>query len=133
MRIAGIILFTFGVLVTGLLIVGTFTSKEVDSLAESIAIIFIFGNVPLIAGAFMIRLGRIRERTERLNQTERTLLRMAHKYGGRLTVTIVAMETEMTLDEARSLLGLFVSKGAADTEIDDNGTIIYRFRELAVK
>lgn len=133
MRIAGIILFTFGVLVTGLLIVGTFTSKEVDSLAESIAIIFIFGNVPLIAGAFMIRLGRIRERTERLNKTERTLLRMAHKYGGRLTVTIVAMETEMTLDEARSLLGVFVSKGAADTEIDDNGTIIYRFRELAAK
>lgn len=133
MRIAGIILFTFGVLVTGLLIVGAFTSEEVDSLAESIAIIFIFGNVPLIAGAFMIRFGRIKERTEKLNQTERTLLRMAHKYGGRLTVTIVAMETEMTLDEARSLLGLFVSKGAADTEIDDNGTIIYRFRELAVK
>lgn len=135
MRIAGIILFIFGLMMTGLLIIGTFTStnKGAGDLAESIAIVFFVGNVPLIAGALMIRAARVKERQKRTDQTERTLLRIAHKYGGRLTATIVSMETELTLDEARTLLGLFVSKGAADTEIDDDGTIVYRFRELAVK
>jgi hypothetical protein len=135
MKIAGIILFVFGVLVTGLLIIGMFASDNTKAgdLAETISIIFFVGNVPLIAGALMIRIARIKERQQRTDQTERTLLRMAHKYGGRLTATIVAMETELSLDEARTLLGLFVTKGAADTEIDDDGTIVYRFRELAIK
>lgn len=133
MRIAGIILLVFGALVTCLLFIGLFAASQKSSLAENIAIIFVFGNIPLIAGALLIRFSRVKKRQEGLEKAERTLLRMAHKYGGMLTTTIVAMETDMTLDEARHLLDVMVTKRAADTEVDDNGTVIYRFRGLAAK
>jgi len=130
MIIVGWILFVAGALITSVMIAGIIAKP--DDLAAAIAITMLFGNVPLVVGAILVRAGRAKRRRRRIDAVERQLLAIAQKNNGDLTATLVAMETPLSIDEAREILEMFVTRGVVDMRVDDNGSVIYHFRELTV-
>jgi DNA-binding TFAR19-related protein (PDSD5 family) len=67
---------------------------------------------------------------EKKESPERQILRTAEKHYGRLTVTQVAMDTDLSLEKAEEELKKMVEKGYVSMDIMDKGYIVYVFNEL---
>lgn len=103
--------------------------------------IFIFvgvftGVLPAIRGVSKILQSRVTGREmKRLESAksealEREVLKLARDNQGRLTPAIVAVSSEVTLDEAEAQLREFADKGYAELEVTEDGRIEYLFREF---
>lgn len=120
----GVLLDVFGfvILVGGLLGIGEDQSEEGHILG-----ILALGLVPMAVGSFLIYrvvAGLAREKREAL---ERELLELAARSGGRLSPSVVARETSLTLDEAKRKLDAIHLAGHCRTELLDDGTMVYLF------
>lgn len=67
----------------------------------------------------------------RKESIERVILRTAKKNRGRATASEVALEGDVTIEEAKRDLEKLVSKGYAEMRVTKTGTIVYLFPELA--
>ncbi len=132
MIIAGWTLLVFGALATVAMVASMFSPSPKSSLATDISATIIFGNIPLVAGVLLVRAGRVQRRRKLIESSERQLLAIARNHSGKLTATLVAMETPLSIDEAREILEMFVTRGVVDMIVDDNGVVLYYFRELMV-
>lgn len=63
-------------------------------------------------------------------QRQREVLTIARRYNGLVTQSDVTLESELSLDEAKSYLEYFVQTGIAKLRIADNGAYVYEFLEL---
>jgi len=68
--------------------------------------------------------------SKRLHEQRARVLRMARVSGGQLTVSLVATELRIELDDAERLLSSMVDGHRVDMEVDDDGRISYVFPEL---
>jgi predicted transcriptional regulator len=75
---------------------------------------------------------RLSER-EKLAQSERSVLRIARTEAGRLTPSLVVVNSNMSLEEAEKTLESLVSKGHAVMLVQENGRIVYEFSEFLPK
>lgn len=79
---------------------------------------------------------RLRYRDEELTDyrrkesVERTILRVAKKNGGIATASEVALEADVSIDEAKAALEKLVVKGFAEMRVRKSGMIAYVFNEL---
>lgn len=115
-------LFGFVMVVGGLL-----SLSEAEDSAAHLAATLLLGLGPLLAGAWLgwrVLAARSRGRREAL---ERALLRLAERSDGRLRPPIVARETRLTLDEAKAELDRLHLAGYCQTELEADGTLVYRF------
>ena len=71
------------------------------------------------------------EAPARRADSEKTALRVAQKNGGFVTPGEVALECELSVDEARSLLEKLAAKGHAEMRVRSSGVIVYFFPEFA--
>lgn len=76
------------------------------------------------------RTRKIENKKETNESKENKILKIAKKYNGRITVTQVALETDLSLEEAEKMLKDLVRKGYVNMNVNDNGVIIYEFYEL---
>jgi hypothetical protein len=67
---------------------------------------------------------------ERAVENERTVLRVARSRGGRVTPSLVVLDSDMALDEAEATLADLTKKGHATMRIGDDGRIDYEFVEF---
>jgi hypothetical protein len=67
---------------------------------------------------------------DRAMENERTVLRIARSRGGRLTPSLVVLDSDMALDEAETMLAELTKKGHATMRIGDDGRIDYEFAEF---
>ena len=56
---------------------------------------------------------------------ENAVLQLAARSGGRLTLAEAAIGLKVPLAEARAALNHLVTQGAADTNVADNGELVY--------
>jgi len=61
---------------------------------------------------------------------ERVVLRLAKSESGRLTPAVVAVNSELSLDDAESQLREFADKGYAELNVTEDGRIEYVFPEF---
>jgi len=61
---------------------------------------------------------------------EKLILRAAKKNNGIVTPSIIALEGDITLDEAKAHLEKLVEKGYADMRVTKNGSIVYLFPDF---
>ena len=61
---------------------------------------------------------------------EATLVRLAERLGGRLTVIEVVRETGMGADASESALSKLVEEGLAEPEVTDDGLMVYVVKDL---
>lgn len=103
--------------------------------------IFIFigifaGVLPAIRGISKILQARVDHKdheqlTERHTEgVERTVLLLAKEHKGRLTPALVAVNSNVTLDEAEKQLNELVDKGYAELDVTEDGRMEYLFREF---
>lgn len=67
---------------------------------------------------------------ERTVENERTVLSIARSRAGRITPSLVVLDSDMALDEAESTLADLTKKGHATMRISDDGRIDYEFAEF---
>jgi hypothetical protein len=67
---------------------------------------------------------------ERTAGNERTILRIARDRGGRLTPALVALDCDMSIEEAEASLDGLARKGHASMRVRDDGRIEYEFSEF---
>jgi len=96
----------------------------------------IIGVLPAIRGLsklLQVRVGS-QERKElesvRSESRERVVLRLAKAESGRLTPAIVAVNSELTLDDAEAQLREFADKGYTELNVTEDGRIEYVFPEF---
>ncbi|HET8654676.1 MAG TPA: hypothetical protein VFL93_04120 [Longimicrobiaceae bacterium] len=73
---------------------------------------------------------RQRRRAALISALQLPVLRLASQRGGRLTVTEVAAELGWTLPRAEKVLHSLDDGVRVDSEVTDEGLIVYQFREL---
>jgi hypothetical protein len=62
---------------------------------------------------------------------EKTILRVAQKNGGFVTPGEVALEGDLTVDQARKLLEKMAASGNAEMRVRSSGVVVYFFPEFA--
>jgi hypothetical protein len=72
---------------------------------------------------------RIGER-EQAAENERSVLRIARDRAGRVTPSIVALDCEMSVEEAERVLDDLAKKGHASMRVREDGRIEYEFAEF---
>ncbi len=61
---------------------------------------------------------------------EKVILRAAKKNNGRVTPSLVALEGDITLDDAKAYLEKLASKGYVEMRVSKSGSIVYLFPDL---
>lgn len=134
MRLAGGILLLF---IAAFMTIGFLAGGAGDqSLGIRLVAIGISVGIPGFFGAKLIRshlhgpaLGSGRERILRQTQ-ESEILKLAQRFGGKLTVVEVVAETAMSAEDADAALGQLVQKGLAEPEVTDKGVIVYVIHDV---
>ncbi len=96
----------------------------------------IVGVLPAIRGLSKLLQARVgsQERKQlqaaRSETRERTVLRLAKAESGRLTPAVVAVNSELTIDDAEAQLREFADKGYAELNVTEDGRIEYLFPEF---
>jgi len=66
----------------------------------------------------------------RKESLERTILRVAKNNGGIASVSDVALEADISMEEAKTALDLLTTKGFAELRVRQSGTLVYTFPEF---
>jgi TM2 domain-containing membrane protein YozV len=61
---------------------------------------------------------------------EKIVIKLAYKLDGRVTVSDVVANSDLSLDEAEKTLKELASKGYAGMHVTDSGLIVYEFEEV---
>jgi hypothetical protein len=88
------------------------------------------GGAMIAAGIFWYRYVRTRDQQQIDLYEEKTLLGLAARHGGHLTLALVALESSCTAVEAEEALSRMVRHGFAQPELMEDGTVRYRFGGL---
>jgi len=64
---------------------------------------------------------------------EKTILRVARKNGGSVTPGEVALEGDLSIEEARKTLDKLASTGSAEMRVRSSGVVVYFFPEFAAE
>jgi len=88
------------------------------------------GALPVMGGAALIRGANRRVKRLKNEKSERDILQLASQHGGRLTADEVAMQTRLSLEEARQKLENMQEAGHAHLEVSSQGAIVYLFPSL---
>jgi hypothetical protein len=99
---------------------------------------FLFVGLPLSLGGLLWWTALRREgewqqesRKAKERKREKEILRCAQRHGGRVTAPQVAMETSLSLDEAKESLDRMSDRGHVGISVSEGGALIYEFYELA--
>lgn len=115
---------------TGLLFLigGLAAMPERNQVVFDSMMIAALGALPLILGVWLwVRVLRARRR-RRDESRERTILGLASQRGGRLTVQALALETDLTLREAKAALETLHVDGHCVADVGDDGEMAYLFK-----
>lgn len=126
-------------IVGGVLVLGIVTTLVAFRLIPTgfMVLGLLFGAIPLVKGTRLAVRAVVQRKESRqialdkkAEGLHRVILRVAQAHGGKVTPTLVALNSNLTLDEADEALGAMASKGFAEMNIKDSGTIEYFFPEL---
>ncbi len=71
------------------------------------------------------------DRNQKKESLERVILKAAKKNNGLVTPSDVALEGDISLEEAKKQLEKLVSKGFSEMRVTKSGTIVYLFNDFA--
>ncbi|NBB90881.1 MAG: NINE protein [Spirochaetes bacterium] len=74
--------------------------------------------------------GSVGQQQRRPMSVEQIILTTAREHGGYTTATEIALEAQVSVDEAKEELDGLVSKGIAEVRVKKNGVLAYVFPEL---
>ena len=124
MRVWSVILFALGAIALGLGIV------EVEAVLLVFGVVFAGGGMLLHRGA---NTAREKRREAMLASLQLHVLRLAGQRQGRLTVSEVAAALSWPIRRAEKVLHSLDDGWRVNSEVTDDGLIVYEFRELLAR
>ena len=95
------------------------------------------GILPLSRGLFKLMEDRnrrqrlsAREAAENARYPEKLILQTARKRNGKVTPALIALDSDLTLEEAEKALRYMASHGYASMEVTESGTVEYIFTDF---
>jgi hypothetical protein len=95
------------------------------------------GLIPIVRGISRLIEGRVsaprdkrKLEAEKAANAERSVLRIAQARSGLVTPSQVALDTQLSLEEAELLLDSMAKRGHASMEVREDGRLVYRFSEF---
>jgi hypothetical protein len=96
----------------------------------STALVLLFlGLVLAVPGGMLVRSIRKRQQREHQEALEQRILRAAAAQNYRITAAEVAMQADLSLEEAQGYLERLARKGEIGVEVGENGVLVYNLRE----
>jgi hypothetical protein len=126
-KIIAYLLIVTGGLFTALLTFSLFVDFQLTYFLFGIILL---GFLPLGIGIFILRKFKSLTQKQLDTKLETELMRLASKYKGQIKVTDVTVNLSLSLEDSKSLLEKYVLKGLATTEVTNEGTIIYLFKDF---
>ncbi len=119
------------------MLLGFLNAELTGSALNTLLTLLVAVGIPGAAGGTLLyqhfsrgkKLAGSRDQLKRQTQ-ESELLRLAGKFGGRLTVVEVVREMAVTHAEAEELLRSLQVRGFTEIEITDSGMLVYRFSDI---
>ena len=90
----------------------------------------LIGVLPMVAGVIFLNRTNKKIKKEIDDFNEKVVLQTAKSKNGSLTATELVEVLNLNLEESTHLLDSFVLRGIAGTDVNSNGTIIYKFPEF---
>ncbi len=72
--------------------------------------------------------GFTRNYKKRLNDSE--VIKLAAATGGKLTAAVLCMETDISIDQAKTMLDALQEKGVFEVQVTENGSIVYELIDM---
>lgn len=116
-----------------LFMVWGFLRSGADPLAlRTIVALLIAAGLPAAGGGLLLARRRIAHRRAELRRDtlEAETLRMAGRYGGRLTAVEVAGELAVPTETAEEILNELMAREMAEIKITDSGVLVYAFHDV---
>lgn len=127
--LVGILLIGFGLLMIGGFFLDITDSEGSYSVGGLIALVFIVGITPAAGGFWLCRwtVKTPRVKREDTDKLENQILRLAEKRNGSLTPIELAMETSLSVEEAKKQLESWANQGVVTIKVAENGALVYHF------
>jgi hypothetical protein len=123
-----VLLGLFGfVILTGVLI-GLLEGTSEYSLFTNLLLSFLLGCVPLAVGVLLLRRVRNSVARREIEAREAQVLRVAQERQGTVSAVDVATGCGMSLEQAQKTLDQLHLRGFSEMDVEDSGTVVYRFR-----
>ena len=81
-------------------------------------------------GGFLIRNAYLGSKKRRFQEIENMVLRVASMNQGKLTVALLAMQANISTQDAETMLNTMQQQGFAEIQVDERGVIFYEFTSL---
>lgn len=94
-------------------------------------VILVFGLLMLGGGVLWLSSLRRREGVRRDEYEERSVLAVAARHGGRVTVAQITLETDLSSERAERVIDRLCGRNIAQPDVLDDGTVIYQFGFVA--
>ena len=125
--VVGVLLVGWGLVFVAGAVLGMLNPTSEVSHASYLFAMTLLGIAPGIGGVVLCRKMKQRGHRRQEESRERTMLLLAKKYQGRLTVAEVAMNTSVSSTEAKEMLDRCHLDGLANIEVSDSGSVVYLF------
>jgi len=90
----------------------------------------LLGVFPVLLGGWLLFAARKNSKLRRLEALENVVLQVASHYGGNLTASELAMNSKLSLTQAKEVLEYFTKQNIAYLKISNNGTYVYQFEGI---
>ena len=125
--VVGVLLVCWGLVFVAGAVLGMLNPTSEVSHTSYLFAMTLLGIAPGIGGFFLCRKMKRQGRRRQEEVRERTMLFLAKKNEGRLTVAEVAMNMSISSTEAKELLDRCHLDGLANIDVSDSGSVVYLF------
>lgn len=130
LRIFGVITMIHGAFFCLASIFALFSSQNIGEVA---GVLIFFGILPLTIGWYIFKKNKFKE-SEALTETiEMQILQVASQKKGQLNATELALLLNISVDKSTENLQMMSAKGICFADVNENGSVIYTFRDLLAK
>lgn len=125
--------FWWGSVFTSAMTIGSLVDRDFPydgRIAPLILGTAIGGVLPLLLGYFGRKKLKRLIQLENIVDLERITLIVAQSNNGTLSPTLLSMKADISIEEAKQTLESLVEKGVATVDINNDGTVVYIFKDL---
>lgn len=125
--------FYWGVIITLFGFAGLITDTKSINTGNTIIGLVLIGVIPGFIGYYLYRHAVKHLKTLDTSAFDKQIITLAKRYRGKLSVSQVVIDTNLSHEKVKEILDSFVIKGIAEPEATEEGAVEYHFREFLRK
>lgn len=126
-KILGGMLALFGIIMIIGVLAGISNGETGSSVAADVALTGLLGVAPVLGGVYLFRYANQRTKKRKEEETEKLILELASRHGGKISSLDLTSHSDLSLEEAKAFLDNLQTKGIAALRVTENGNILYEF------